>query len=900
MPQDPGLIQTKLVPPRVPSTVVRRRRLHDRLDDHHGGVILVSAPAGFGKTVLVLDWLASRGLPTGWLSVDPFDNDPARFLAHLGAAFARLDVPGADRAGSLIRGLGAGEGRGPLPPGLLDALSEIGRDAVVVLDDVHELEGRAVVSVLEALLHAPVEGPRLMLLTRVDPQFGMGRLRLAGELLELRERDLRCTSAEAVELFDALVPGAIEPALVERLEQRTEGWVAGLRMAAIAIRDAEDPVAVVESFAGSHRYIVEYLLEEAVERQSPEVQRFLMETSVLRRFRPDTCAAVTGDPEAATRLAEVESANLFLVALGGDRQWYRYHRLFGELLQFRLGRLYPDRLDLLHRRASAWFAAEGDIHAALEHASLLSEPEPLMELLDQHALGMLARSEIATVRHWLGRVPDPLSQPYPMLLSMLGWVRVLTERAPDLQPILDAISAALERVPPDYDPDRMRNASREREILSAFSARFTGRYQEAIEISERTLAGLRPEDALMNGLLTFNMARAYMALGEMVPAGELLERAQDHNLRASNLYLVLVGLGQAAAVAVQTDGVQRASEALAGAVAFAEERGLSRLPAFSTVLYHLGHVEYLADSLGPARDAFRRAVELGRATEFPEGLANGLVGLARVAIARREFDEAESHLIDAASLAQAQNAGFMDTSIDLERSRLAFAREIAGAAPPAPLIAAATDPDGPAVWSALRETEHVLALWQAVRGERFGPAAALAECLERESRSRGRGIGLCVALAVRALLPDAEEDRWERVEELLQLAAIRGYARPLLNGGEPVRALLQAAVSRPLSTTSRAYATHLLERFDDQTPGRSPSPAAALVEPLTEREEEVLGYLFQDLSNKAIARAMFVSSETVKTHLKHLYGKLGVGDRKRAVTRARELGLDPTSVAPHG
>jgi LuxR family transcriptional regulator, maltose regulon positive regulatory protein len=886
---DPAVVQTKLTPPWAPPVIVSRPRLHARLSAHPGRLALVSAPAGFGKTVLVLDWLASDAVPTAWLSLDRFDNDPARFLAHLAAAVSGLDVPGADRAASLIGGLAPGTG--PLPAGLLEALAEMGTEPVIVLDDVHELESASVLSVLERLVQVPGPRPRLVLLTRIDPPLPMGRLRVGGELLELRERDLRFTEEEAVQLFDRLLPGVVDATLVERLEQRTEGWIAGLRMAAIALQDAADPAAVVASFAGTHRFVVDYLLEEAVERQDEAVQRFLMDTAILRRFTAETCAAVCGDAGAVARLAEVEAANLFLVSLGSDRRWYRYHHLFAELLQFRLRRHAPERLDLLHARASSWFEAQGDIHAALEHASLMADPRRLLELLDTHALDMLARSEVATVRAWLDRVPDLLSQPYPMVLGVTGWLRVLTDRAPDLQPVLDATAAALERVPPEYDPVRKRRATVQLDMLAAFAARYDWRLEEALEISARVLADPSDDDVFTRGLAVFNLSRVHMALAEMEPAGTLLQQAFEDNLRAGNLYLVLTSLGQGGAVAAQTEGVPKAAGALTAAVTFAEEHGLAGLPAFSTVLYHMGHVHYLADDLDRAEHEFGRAVELGRATGFPEGHANGLVGLARVAVARRGLEEAGSLLHEAAALAQARNAVLLDTTVALEQTRLAIARELAGIGPPVSPI----EPDlGDGRWTTLREAELILAIWQALRSERFDAARTMAARLQRESESRNRGPALCSALLALSAIP-GEEDRWQILDRVLRLAASRGYLRPLLNGGEAVRALLQAGLTRPLSPAARIHARVALERFDAHAPLDGSTPAPVLVEPLTEREEEVLGYLFHGLSNKAIARAMFVSVETVKTHLKHLYGKLGAADRKDAVARARELGHKPGS-----
>jgi LuxR family transcriptional regulator, maltose regulon positive regulatory protein len=885
-----GIIQTKLAAPRVPPSVVTRPRLHARLDAHRGGFVLVSAPAGFGKTVLILDWLAGQRVPTAWLSVDRSDNDPTRFFSHLAAAIASLEVPGADRAAALIGG--SGLGGGPLPPALLDAFAEMGTTPVIVLDDVHELESAAVLAGLGALVHAPAPRPQLIFLTRVDPPLATGRLRLSGELLELRERDLRFTAAEAVELFDRLLPGVADGSMVERLERRTEGWVAGLRMAAIALQEADDPAAVVESFAGSHRFVVDYLLEEAVERQHPEIQQFLLDTSVLRRFTEEACVAVTDDASAVARLAEVEAGNLFLVPLGSDRRWYRYHHLFAELLQFRLRRQQPARLESLHRRASSWFETEGDVHGALEHASLMAEPDRLLELLDAYALDLLSRSELATLRHWLGHVPDPLSQPYPMMLGAMGWLRLLTERAPDLRPVLDATAAALARVPAGYDPARKQRATAQLDVLRAFAARYAGRLEEALEMSRRVLAELTDDDAFIRGLATFNMSRAHMGLAEMEPAAALLERAFEDNLRAENFYLVLAGLGQAAAVMAQMEGVSRAAEALAAAVTFADEHGLAGLPAFSTILYQLGHVEYLADDLDAARARFAAAVELGRTAGFPEGHANGLVGLARVAMARRRFDEAESLLTEAGALARARNTVLLDTTVELEQARLAFTRSLGDGGPLAPPPEPGADSGG---WTTVLESMTVLAMWHAVRSERWVEAGALAERLGVESEPRGRGPALCSARVARALLPD-HGGRWEELEQALRLAAARGYIRPLLDGGEPVRAVLQAGLSRPLSPSARTFARLLLDRFEAHDQGAPVVPTTERVEPLTEREEEVLGHLFSGLSNKATARAMFVSVETVKTHLKHLYGKLGVTGRKDAVARARELGLAPRRV----
>lgn len=890
---EPALIRTKLSPPGLPPGVIRRPRICDRLDGHAGRLVLVSAPAGFGKTVLILDWLARKQAPVAWLSVDRLDNDPVRFFAHLAASVDQLDVPGAKPAAALLRGTVPRDGA--LAPTLLEVLSELGPEPVVVLDDVHELESRDVLSFLDAWVRASIPGPRLVLLTRVDPPLATGRLRMEGGLLELRERDLRFTVAEAADLFEALIPGVADDAVVRRIGERTEGWVAGLRMAAIALRDSEDPVAAAESFAGTHRYVVDYLLEEAVERQTPEMRKFLLDTSVLHRFQAETCVAVTGDPHAAVRLAEADAANLFLVPLSGGDGWYRFHHLFAELLQFRLRLLEPERVDLLHGRASVWFEKQGDIETALDHAARMTDPDRLLDLLDSHAIDFLARSQVATLRGWLDQVPDLLTRPYPMALAAAAWTRVLTERAPDLDPILRAAATALERTPAEYDPLRRARAAAQLEVLRAFEARYGGRLDDALEISARVVPTIPNEDAFIRGLVLFNMGRTRMGLGQMPDALELLRQAYDDQLRSGNLYLALAGAAHSAAVLAQLEGVQSASKSLSATTAFAEQRGLASLPAFSTVLYQLGNVQYLADALDDGVDSFRRALDLSRGSRFPEGHANALVGLARVAIARRRFEEAETLLDELASLARVMNIILQDTTVDLEQARLALALELAGLGPPVPPMDV---PDSDGRWNTTGEAAAVLGMWQAARAGDHDRVAELADRLVQESEPLQRGPALCAGLMGQLIPEGRETGRWERLDHALRLAAMRGYVRPILEGGEPVRALLQAGSGRLSTPAARAHARLLLDRFDAQDRRPATMDGPRLMERLTDREEEVLQHLFTGASNKAIARSMYVSVETVKTHLKNLYGKLGARDRRSAIARARELGLGSREDVP--
>lgn len=895
------LVQTKLRPPRLASTLIARPRLAARLASHPGRVVLVSAPAGFGKTATIVEGVSRSGA-VGWLSLDRFDNDRGRFLAHLAAAVGGLGGPDARRAAGLLGDL-TPLAHPELPSELLEALAALGSAAVLVLDDLHEIDSPEVMRVVEALVLAPQDCPRLALLTREDPPFPTGRLRVSGTLLELRASDLRFTSEETGRFFDLVLPDVLEPALVRRLDRRTEGWPAGLRLAAIALHDAEDPAALAESFAGTHRFVTEYLLEEALSRQTPGVQQFLMETAVLGRFNVESCTAITGDAEAAALLAEVQQAGLFLVPLGQDGQWYRYHRLFSELLEFRMETRQPERLDAIHRRASDWFERAGDLTAALEHAAAMRDQGRLLRLLDAHVLGMLARGEMGALRYWMDQVRDPSTSGHPMVLCLEGWLRVVTDRAPDLDSILRSIRTALDRAPDDYEPERRQQAELHMDVLTAYAARYGRRYEEALRVDERVRPLLPSHDPMTRGLLTYNTARVRMALGDMVEAAEMLERAFDDHLRSGNQYLTLASLGRMAAVLAQTRGVPSARDSIEAALAFAEERRLEKHPAMSIVLYNRGFVELLADRLEEAERWLRAAVDLTPAQDYPEERVNALVGLCRVAAAAGAFEEAEERLLEATALGQARNADLGDSTLPLERIRLAMAREAAGAGPAAPRLELEKDPGR---WTALRETELTLAIRAAIAADDAAAAAPMVEELERESRRRHRGPALCYALLARAVLDPSGAG--SAIDEALELASSGEYLRPLLDGGEPVLELLRSTVSGTAAPTARLFARRVLDRASTGA-ARDPAPrpaadAPALAELLTDREAEVLACLFEGLSNKAIARTLFVSVDTVKTHLKHIYGKLDVTSRTRAVARARELGFsprtDPSPPAPGG
>lgn len=877
------LDRTKIRPPALPPGVVERPRLIERLSTRSAPLICITAPAGFGKTVLVLDWLERGDLPFAWLSLDRHDSDPGRLLTHLAEAVGGMEVDGADGAADAFRSLA----RGVSAPALTrarEAVADLG-PAVLVVDDVHALESPAAAEVIASLAEPVIEGPRIVLLSRVDPPLPLGRLRLEGAVLELRERDLRFTTAEAEALLGSVV-GGLDGGLAGRLGARTEGWAAGLRMAAIALSESDNAADFVESFDGGHRYVTDYLLEEAVGRQDPAVQRFLMDTALLPRFTVDAAVAVTEDTDAPELLRQVEEANLFLFDLGDG--WYRYHQLFGELLGHRLRRLDPDRVALVHLRASRWFEGRGEIVEALEHAARAGSDPRLVELLDAHGLALLGRSELAALGRWLGQVAEPRSHDAPLFLATLAWHRLLTERAPNLVPVLDALERAMGRAD-GYDDDRRRVAGVERDLLRAFSARLDGRLEDAVELSDRALQSVPNDDALTRGRLLYNQARARSAQGRARDARELLEQAFEANLAVGNHYMVLTGMALSAHNTFQLTGCRAARDEIDTAMRMAGRRELDSLPAFTALLNELGRVHWAADALEEADLALNRAREMRTAESLPEGLATALVYQARVAAARLQFDDARNALARAAALARDRNVILLDTTLALEQIRLSLLAEAWGEGAP---VAHIEVPGPETAWTTVVETRLGLALVQALRGKERERAHEVAKRLEEEAAPGERGSALLLARFGLAMLAEGE-DRWDRLGRCLETAAVRGEIRPFLDVGEPARQLLQAGMERSLSGSARALARRVLERLAGLEGQASRTVPDELVEPLTDRELDTLEHLSGGLTNKAIAKAMFVSPETVKTHLKHIYGKLGVSSREQAVARARELGLLP-------
>ncbi len=905
------LLATKLhVPSRRPG-FVPRPRLVGRLEEGLArGLILVCAPAGSGKTVLLADWARHGGRPVAWLSLDVGDNDPARFWRHVVAALGRAR-PGIGELAEPVLG--------PLetssPDGLVMALinelaAEPGEDEVLlVLDDYHLIDSQPVHGSLLFLLEHLPPGLRIVLASRSDPPLPLARLRASGQLAELRAAELRFTADEAAALLREAIGADLPGTAVTALTARTEGWAAGLQLAGLSMRGQADTAGFVAAFSGSHRYVLDYLTGEVLERQNPQVREFLLDTSVLERLSGELCDAVTGRADSQAMLQDIERAGLFLVPLDEVRGWWRYHHLFADLLRARLEQEQPGRVQELHRAAAAAWSDEHDLgDAAVRHALASGDTARAARLVERHVETLLGRSEGATLHRWLSALPAESVRARPRLCLAQAISAVVGRQVEAVEGLLDDAERAFAVTGDEpYEPPTGRAGSVLANVpaliafLHADLARLRGNAALATDYNRQTLAELGDEDSVMRSFVRWNLAGADWLRGRLGPAErDLAEVLAERRVAGEGFLAIRVcyDLGQ----------VQRAQGNLDAALATYRHAldiagNGSQPPHLGMAHVGLAEVLYERDELAAALDHATQGVTLCRQLALTPPLAAGLAVVARI---RQAHGEAAAAI---AAMGEAGQAGLSPLVVALfnpvpsQRARLLLAQGDVTAASQwakAAGLSPEDEPDYP------REPPYLLLARVLLAQDRPGPALTLLQRLLATAASQGR-IGSVIEIqALRALALAADDDHagaLGALAEAVTLACPQGYVRVFADEGAAMRALLTrlAAARKDQRAAARGidpdYLAGLL-RACGQAGAVPPSRRAAaalpgMAEPLTDREAEVLRLLAAGRSNQRIAHELVVALDTVKKHVTHVLGKLGAANRTEAVARARQLGLIP-------
>jgi len=948
--RDP-LLATKLHVPRSRAQLVPRSHLVERLRrGMEYPLTLVSAPAGFGKTTLLSQWLAESVAPVAWLSLEPEDNDPARFLTYLVAALQTVDAQVGTTALELLRS------PQPPPPETVvtlltnDLLRRAVHDFALVLDDYHVITAEPLHRALTALVEYSPPQLHLVLATRADPPLPLSRLRARGQLLEVRSSDLRFSAQEASAFLRISMEVDLPPEQIAALERRTEGWIAGLQLAALAMRGRADVFGFLAAFTGSQRYLLDYVQEEILSRLPESVRDFLLHTAILSRLDASVCQAVTAAPEqrvSQQMLAFLERANLFLVSLDEERRSYRLHELFREALLAALSTTHPESIPVLHRRAARFYEAQGEWAEAIPHALQAADYSTAAHLMEHTVEQFWLRGEAATITRWVLALPDRLARDHARLLLTTALYLLTTvvqttreqheKRYQEARQLMARVEAALQAqtdAPTSQlsatgaeAGDGEREASAAEQALLKFRLRVLRRLMAVIEATasgdvERLLSmqeGI--EEALDHG---------EEAIWQTVPLGgsfnfhytvrregaQLLPRllsVKERVSRETSRYASISVRELLALSAVRAGQLRLAYEESQEALNLIEHlQGFALLKGFFEIA--LAQVSYQWNRLEEARALLRTVVHHAAAWQHLEQLARGYAELIQVELARRDRPAAEFALHEVEELVERERFGIypgwlpaMQAQCWLAQGQLAAASRWA---------ASVVFPEGP--WEGHLYDAFPVVMRVYFAEHRFREALELLDRfrghLDRPTNIESTILYLAQSLVALHQAGQSEQAR-ATAARLFALTEPEGYLRVYLDEGEPMRQALQALLAphsrKPeLAPSTTASLSKLLALFEhEKQDASSPVMAATTGEPalasapqasarssmpavsLTRREQEVLRLLAAGASNQDIAHTLVISLDTVKKHVSNLLGKLGASSRTQAISQARARSL---------
>jgi LuxR family maltose regulon positive regulatory protein len=722
------LLTTKLYVPPTRSELVHRKRLIERLNEGlDRKLTLISAPAGFGKTTLLSEWIQHTVRPVAWLSLDEGDNDLARFLAYLIAALQTIEANiGAGLLGAL---------QAPQPPpveallaALINQINTVPDELALVLDDYHLIAARPVHAALEFLLDHLPSNMHLVIATRSDPPLPLARLRGRGQLTELRSGDLRFTPDEVSEFLNRALDLELPAGDVAALASRTEGWIAWLQMAALALQATvsmqgrKDIAGFVQAFTGSHRFILDYLVEEVLHRQPESIQTFLLQTSILDRMTGPLCDAVTLDRAPATgdlaeasprtvrasqddsqsTLDRIERANLFIVPLDDERGWYRYHHLFADLLRSQLSRRQPSLLPTLHLRASKWFEQEAMIPEAVHHAAMARDFDRAATLVEKVASALLNESRPATLLNLIAKLPDKSVIARPSLCVHSAWAHFLTWQFDAVEPLLHAVELRLSEIAEAQLAETLAGYIRIRGrmiTLRAFMARWQGDIPGAIELSNEALKYLDENDHQLRSVLEQNLGDICLIRGELAFARQHLEKSITAGEAAGNFYAALSSVSRLAELEAMQGHLHQAAKTYRRAVQLGIEWGGGKpMPGAGRAHVGLAQVLYEWNDLDRTARHLKLGIRLGRQCGEQEIVLQGCLALARLSqtqgranAATEALEQAEAIAASGTRILDASHVSSWQARISLAQGDLNAARRWADSTGPELSLSDASD-----------------------------------------------------------------------------------------------------------------------------------------------------------------------------------------------------------------
>ncbi|WP_219838433.1 LuxR C-terminal-related transcriptional regulator [Paenibacillus sp. R14(2021)] len=907
------ILSTKLYIPPPRSKAIQRPRLIGRLNEGlERKLTLVSASAGFGKTTLISEWVAGCGRPAAWLSLDAGDNDAARFMLHLIAA---LQTIGEKVGESAVRAL-----KSEPPPSiesiltmLLNDISARMRTSVLVLDDYHVLDAKWPGDALSFLLeHLPPQ-LHLVIATRENPQLPLARLRAQGHLTELRDSDLRFTPGEAAAFLNQVMGLGLTEDEITSLETRTEGWIAGLQLAALSMQGRNDIPAFIREFAGDNRYVMDYLVEEVLQRQSGPIRSFLLQTSILDRLHGPLCDAITGQEEGTERLQYLERGSFFVVPLDDRRLWYRYHHLFAEVLSAHLRADQPDQIADLHRRASIWYEQHDMADEAIRHALAADDFARAADLVER-AISTLRKSrQEAVMLGWLNAIPDELVRCRPVLCVWYAGALLASGKLEDAQDWLHDAEQWLVRaadlrerqqaLPAEFVVVDEEEFLRLPGLIAVYRAGLSlvlGDVPAAIAHARRALDLVPEDDRLTHGAATAILGLACWRSGELEEARRMFAEGIASVQQAGAISDAINGAIALAEILMVQGRLREAMHTYERGLQLAADQGEPNLRGTADIYVGMSELCREHNDLHAATQALLRSKEQGEHTGFPQYKYRWRVAMARIREAEGDRNGALELLHEAERLYRSdfflnvRPVAALKTRVWIAQGRLGEALDW-------------VREQGLSVNEDLcyqREFEHItlarvlLARYKRDHEGRFmleamGLLKRLLQAAEEGGRT-GSAIEILIVQAVAHHMQGDISDALAPLERALNLAEAEGCVRIFVDEGQPMAVLLEAAAKKGIAPSYVRRLLTFLGKVEGGTPDKqvaNKQPIERLSEPLSERESDVLRLLGTDLSGPDIARELMVSLNTLRTHTKNIYDKLQVNSRRAAVRRAKELDL---------
>ena len=898
VPRPCPLLKTKIAIPQHRTDLVNRPRLIQKLNDGaKGKLTLLSAPAGFGKTTLLSEWVHQSKSPVAWLSIDEGDNDPAYFLTYVIAALQSINESIGQTSLQLLYSP-------QIPPfeaiivAFINSLIPYPEDFVLVLDDYHHIESQPIHDMLIFLLERMPQRMHLILSSRSDPPLTLSRLRSHQQIAEIRAADLCFTFEETSVYLEKCLEINLSHEEIALLESRTEGWITGLQLAALSMKDRNDLSDFIAGFTGDNRYIVDYLMEEVLNRLPEHIQTFLLHTSILDPLSGSLCDVVTDKKSSQQMLTKLEKANLFIFALDNERNWFRYHRLFADSLRQRLHHLFSEHVPELHRRACNWYEQNGLKYEAIDHALAARDFERAAYLLEGIAESVWDRGQQVKLVEWFDSLPDRVLSSRPLLCILYARALIMSGKQKTAEKCLQAAEEILKspsnkvvEILPDgtsyqhiFDRDELRGKI---SAVWALLSMYRGDVVQVIRHSREALRILAKEDLTWRGVVTtmLGMAHGWAGDGNMEKAEQAFSEAISISQKAGNVSFHLFAGLALAGIQTYQGRMGEAEELCRRLLQIAEESGMDQTGNAASILSILGGILCEKNDLEKGLPLLQKGLELGRLSHDVMALQGIRLNILRVLILEKEFGEAFHvirkiekdakdfnlppwmfHVVSAYKAQIWLESGKLDSAIKLvEEHGLSLEDEIPSRMEPEYVILAR-------IFIARNKPEEAHRLLQrliknAMAGSRIVTAIQMHLVMVVALSAQGR-----------------QDAAMDELKKAISLAEPGGFINIFVFEGRPVETLLD----KILSVQKNPYAKKISMAFKSSKPLKK---EGVLIEPLSEREVEVLQLLSAGLSNKEIADRLYISLNTVRTHTKNINSKLNVHSRTKAVARAKELGI---------